>query len=90
MRVKSSSDWLIIQKKYNLSGLILPNNWNIKLKKNILEINLYFILLNNMKKKIKLSAGITLINKKFKKNQHYHYFSEPNNSLIIPILNKKF
>jgi hypothetical protein len=30
---KSSSDWLIIQKKYNLSGLILPNNWNIKLKK---------------------------------------------------------
>ncbi len=43
-----------------------------------------------MKKKIKLSAGITLINKKFKKNQHYHYFSEPNNSLIIPILNKKF
>ena len=30
---KSSNDWLIIQKKYNLSGLILPKNWNIRLKK---------------------------------------------------------
>ena len=30
---KSSNDWLIIQKKYNLSGLILPKNWKIILKK---------------------------------------------------------
>lgn len=43
-----------------------------------------------MRKKIKLSAGITLINKKYKKNEQYHYFSEPNNSLIIPVLDKKF
>ena len=45
---------------------------------------------NFMKNKIKLTAGIKLINKKFRKNEHYHYFSEPNNALIIPIINNKF
>ena len=44
-----------------------------------------------MKKKIYLSSGISLINKKYKKNEHYHYIQEPNNVIIIPILkNKKF
>ena len=44
-----------------------------------------------MKKKIYLSSGISLINKKYKKNERYHYIQEPNNVIIIPILkNKKF
>ena len=43
-----------------------------------------------MKKINKLSAGITLINKKFKKGEYYHYFKEPNNVIIIPKLKNYF
>ena len=43
-----------------------------------------------MKKKIILSHRIFLINKKYKKKEFYHYIKEPNNSLIIPVLNKKY
>jgi|TARA_B100000929_G_C15419157_1_gene390706 ADP-ribose pyrophosphatase len=41
-----------------------------------------------MKKKIYLSTGISLINKKYKKNEHYHYIQEPNNIIIIPIIKR--
>jgi ADP-ribose pyrophosphatase YjhB (NUDIX family) len=37
-----------------------------------------------MKKKLYLSSRIYLINKKFKQNEFYHYFEEPNNVIIIP------
>lgn len=43
-----------------------------------------------MKKRNKLTAGITLINKKFKKGEYYHYFEEPNNVIIIPKINDHF
>lgn len=43
-----------------------------------------------MKFKQKLSSGITLINKKYKKNQFYHFFREPNNVVVLPIIKKKF
>ena len=43
-----------------------------------------------MKKRIKLSAGITLINKKFKKGEFYHYFEEPDNVIIIQKINNQF
>ena len=43
-----------------------------------------------MKKKIKLFSRIALINKRYKKNQLYHYFEVPDVSIIIPIINKKF
>jgi len=44
-----------------------------------------------MKKRNLLTKGIYLINKKYKKNEFYHFIEEPSNSLIIPILkNKKF
>ena len=43
-----------------------------------------------MKKRIKLTSGITLINKKFKKREFYHYFEEPNNVIIIPKINNHF
>tara|TARA_Y100001935_G_C17303084_1_gene510532 strand:+ start:2373 stop:2858 length:486 start_codon:yes stop_codon:yes gene_type:complete len=43
-----------------------------------------------MKYKQKLTAGITLVNKKYKKNQYYHFFHEPNNVVIVPIFQKKF
>ena len=43
-----------------------------------------------MKKVIKLSAGITLVNKKFKKKEYYHYFEEPNNVIIIPKIKNHF
>ena len=43
-----------------------------------------------MKKKITLSHRIFLINKKYKKKEFFHYIKEPNNSLIIPVLNKKY
>ena len=44
-----------------------------------------------MKKKIHLSSRIFLINKKFKKNQKYHYIQIPNVIITIPILkNNKF
>ena len=43
-----------------------------------------------MKFKQKLSSGITLINKKYKKNQFYHFFEEPNNVIVVPIIKNKF
>ena len=43
-----------------------------------------------MKAKQKLSAGITLINKRYKKREFYHYFTEPNNVIVIPIYKNKF
>ena len=43
-----------------------------------------------MKLKQKLTAGITLINKKYKRNEFYHYFEEPNNVILIPIIKKNF
>ena len=43
-----------------------------------------------MKKINKLTAGITLINKKFKKGEYYHYFEEPNNVIIIPKIKNYF
>ena len=43
-----------------------------------------------MRNKIKLFDRISLINKKYKKDQLYHYFEVPNVSIIIPIINKKF
>ena len=43
-----------------------------------------------MKKRIKLTSGITLINKKFRKREFYHYFEEPNNVIIIPKINNHF
>lgn len=43
-----------------------------------------------MKKKIKLTKKIYLINKRFKKKEFYHYLSEPSNALIVPFYKKKF
>ena len=43
-----------------------------------------------MKKRQILTSGITLINKKYKTNEFYHYLEEPNNAIIIPLLGKKF
>ena len=43
-----------------------------------------------MKNRIKLFDRIFLINKKYKKNELYHYFEVPDVSIIIPIINKKF
>ena len=43
-----------------------------------------------MKKKILLTSNIYLFNKKFKKNEFYHYFQTRNVSIIIPIYKKKF
>ena len=44
-----------------------------------------------MKNKIKLTSGIKLINKKFKKKEYYHYLQSPDVVITIPILkNKKF
>ena len=43
-----------------------------------------------MKKKIYLSSGIYLINKKFKKDEYYHYFQEPHNVIIIPKFKDKY
>jgi hypothetical protein len=37
-----------------------------------------------------LCSGIFLINKRFNKSEHYHYFKEANNVLVIPIVNNKF
>jgi ADP-ribose pyrophosphatase len=39
---------------------------------------------------IDLSAGISLINKRFSKNQYYHYLKEVNNVLVIPVINNQF
>ncbi len=45
-----------------------------------------------MKNKIilNLSHRIKLVNERFNKKEYYHYFVEPNNSIIVPILNNKF
>ena len=43
-----------------------------------------------MKKRIKLTTGITLINKKYKKKEYYHYIEEPNNVVIVPFIKNKF
>ncbi|NQW07338.1 MAG: NUDIX hydrolase [Candidatus Pelagibacter sp.] len=39
---------------------------------------------------IKLTHNISLINKKFKKDQYYHYLTTSNLSLIIPKINNRF
>ncbi|MDC1476233.1 NUDIX hydrolase [Pelagibacteraceae bacterium] len=43
-----------------------------------------------MKNKIKLTARILLINKKFKINQYYHYLKTPNVTIVVPEIKKKF
>ena len=43
-----------------------------------------------MRRNQKLTAGITLVNKRYKKNEFYHYFKEPNNVIVIPIYKSKF
>jgi ADP-ribose pyrophosphatase len=43
-----------------------------------------------MKKKQYLSSDIFLINAKYNKNELYHYFKEPDNVIIIPVVNNKF
>ena len=43
-----------------------------------------------MKKKIKLSSGIYLINKKFKKKEFYHYIECSDVSIIVPCKKNKF
>ena len=43
-----------------------------------------------MKKKQYLSSGIYLINKKFNRNQFYHYFEEPDNVIIIPKIKNNY
>ena len=43
-----------------------------------------------MKLKQKLTAGITLINKRYKEKEFYHYFKEPDNVILIPIIKGKF
>jgi len=43
-----------------------------------------------MKGKIKLTTGITLVNKKYKKKEFYHYIKEPDNVVLIPVNRKKF
>lgn len=41
-------------------------------------------------KNIKLSNNISLINKKFKKKEFYHFLKTPNLSLVIPKINNKY
>ena len=41
-------------------------------------------------KNIKLSNGIKLINKKFKKNEYYHYFDCPDLSVVIPKFRNRY
>ena len=43
-----------------------------------------------MKVKQKLTTGITLINKKYKINEFYHYLHEPSNVILIPKINNFF
>tara|TARA_B100000989_G_scaffold205890_1_gene155946 strand:- start:753 stop:1238 length:486 start_codon:yes stop_codon:yes gene_type:complete len=43
-----------------------------------------------MKRIQKLSAGISLINKRYNKKEFYHFFKEPNNAILIPIIKNKF
>ena len=41
-------------------------------------------------KNIKLTHNISLINKRFKKNQFYHYLTTSNLSLVIPKIENKY
>ena len=41
-------------------------------------------------KNLKLSNNINLINKKFKRNQYYHYLKTSNLSLVIPKIKKNY
>tara|TARA_B100000780_G_scaffold230509_1_gene170242 strand:+ start:814 stop:1299 length:486 start_codon:yes stop_codon:yes gene_type:complete len=43
-----------------------------------------------MKVKQKLTTGITLVNKKYKKDELYHYIVEPSNVILLPIIRKLF
>ena len=43
-----------------------------------------------MKKKTQLYPRIFLINKRYKKNELYHYFDIPDVAILIPIIGKKF
>ena len=43
-----------------------------------------------MKYKRKLSTVITLVNKKYKKKEYYHYLQEPDNVIFIPVIGNKF
>jgi len=43
-----------------------------------------------MKKKQYLSSDIYLLNVKYKKNEIYHYFKEPDNVIVIPVIQNKF
>ena len=43
-----------------------------------------------MRFKQKLTSGITLVNKKYKNNQFYHFFEEPNNVIVVPVIKNKF
>ena len=39
---------------------------------------------------IKLTHNISLINKRFKKDQFYHYLKVPDISIVVPKINNKF
>jgi len=43
-----------------------------------------------MKKKQYLSSDIYLVNAKYNKKERYHYFEEPDNVIVIPVINNKF
>ena len=43
-----------------------------------------------MRRNQKLTTGIILVNKRYKKKEFYHYFKEPNNVIVIPIYKNKF
>ena len=43
-----------------------------------------------MKKKQYLSSDIYLVNAKYNKKERYHYFEEPDNVIVIPVVNNKF
>ena len=43
-----------------------------------------------MKLKHKLTTGITLINKRYKKKEYYHFLQEPDNVIFIPVIGNKF
>ena len=43
-----------------------------------------------MRRNQKLTTGIILVNKRYKKKEFYHYFKEPNNVIVIPIYKSKF
>ena len=43
-----------------------------------------------MKRKIKLTSRIFLINKKFKVNQYYHFLKAPDVTILIPEFKEKF